>query len=42
VLLCGRTKLAVYEQALSANPLDMPIAAVLQQTKVPVAIYWAP
>jgi 6-phosphogluconolactonase len=42
VLLCGRTKLAVYEQALAADPLEMPVAALLTQSKVPVAVYWAP
>ena len=43
LLITGDEKLAVYQQAL-ANPDVMltPVSAVLQQTTVPVHIYWAP
>jgi 6-phosphogluconolactonase len=42
LLICGRTKLHVYEQALKSAPVDMPVAAVLHQGHVPVSVYWAP
>jgi 6-phosphogluconolactonase len=42
VLISGRTKLAVYEQAMTARPTDMPVAALLQQSTVPITVYWAP
>ncbi len=42
VLIHGRTKQAVYEEACTAAPLVMPIAAILQQTRVPVSVHWAP
>jgi 6-phosphogluconolactonase len=42
LLISGRTKLQVYEQALTAEPVDMPVAAVLRQDIVPVSVYWAP
>ncbi len=42
VLIHGRTKQAVYEAACTAAPLAMPIAAVLQQNRVPVSVHWAP
>lgn len=36
----GSAKLAVFEQARAgANPLRLPIAAVLRQTRVPVTVY---
>lgn len=42
ILICGRTKQAVYDQALRAAPDVMPIAAILQQNKVDVSVFWAP
>ncbi len=43
LLLTGEEKLAVFKQALQPGPIeDMPVRAVLQQTKVPVELYWAP
>jgi 6-phosphogluconolactonase len=35
----GADKLAVIERAKSASPSDLPIAAILRQTKVPVEIH---
>ncbi len=43
LLLTGEEKLAVFRQALQAGPVeDMPVRAILQQTRVPVELYWAP
>ncbi len=42
VLICGRTKQAVYEQATESSPDIMPVAAILQQNKVDVSVFWAP
>jgi 6-phosphogluconolactonase len=42
LLISGRIKLQVYEQALTADPVNMPVAAVLRQDIVPVYVYWAP
>lgn len=36
----GRDKLAVLERARTAEPLDLPIAALLRQSRVPVEIHW--
>ena len=39
----GPAKRAVLEQARErATPQQLPIAAVLQQARVPVDVYWAP
>jgi 6-phosphogluconolactonase len=39
----GAAKRAVLEQAREhVSPVEMPIAAVLQQARVPVDVYWAP
>ncbi len=41
--LCGASKLPVLEQALQKGAEEMmPVRAVLRQSRVPVAIYWAP
>jgi 6-phosphogluconolactonase len=43
LLLTGEEKLAVFKQALQPGTIeDMPVRAVLQQTTVPVELYWAP
>jgi 6-phosphogluconolactonase len=43
ILLTGEEKLAVYRQAMAEGPVeDMPVRAVLRQSKVPVELYWAP
>lgn len=43
LLITGEEKLAVYRQALDqADPRKTPISAVLQQSQVPVHVYWAP
>jgi 6-phosphogluconolactonase len=42
LLICGRTKQAVYEQARVARPEDMPVAAILQQDARNVSVHWAP
>lgn len=43
LLISGTDKLAIYKQALCCSDLEsLPVAAVIQQQKVPVSIYWAP
>ena len=43
LLITGDEKLAVYQQALASPDVMLtPVSAVLQQTTVPVHIYWAP
>lgn len=43
LLITGEEKLAVYKRALvTDDPLQMPIAALLQQSTVAVKVYWAP
>ncbi len=43
LLISGEEKLAVYKQALAGEDVaEMPLRAVLQQTQVPVEVYWAP
>lgn len=43
LLISGSEKLAVLRQAEQAGDVaDMPVRAVLQQTQVPVTVYWAP
>ncbi len=43
LLITGEEKLAVYQRALrNASYNDMPVSAVLQQQRTPVAVYWAP
>lgn len=43
LLITGDEKLAVLRQAQAGTDVnEMPIRAVLQQQKVPVAVYWAP
>lgn len=42
LLITGQDKLDVYRQALAAGEVaDMPVRAVLQQSKTPVHVYWA-
>jgi 6-phosphogluconolactonase len=41
--LCGDSKLPVLEQAMGdGDAEEMPVRAVLRQSKTPVDIYWAP
>ena len=41
LLISGEEKLAVYKEAKSGGDVaDMPLRAVLQQTDVPVEVYW--
>ncbi|NRP36456.1 6-phosphogluconolactonase [Marinobacterium sp. xm-d-579] len=41
--LCGDSKLPVLEQAMGEGDTEeMPVRAVLRQSKTPVDIYWAP
>ncbi len=43
LLITGEQKLAVYRQALESKDVTLtPISALLQQTEVPVNVYWAP
>ena len=43
VLLTGEEKLAVFRTALTDGAVeDMPVRALLRQTKVPAELYWAP
>lgn len=43
LLITGDSKREVYQQALTAKDSRLtPISAVLQQTDVPVHVYWAP
>lgn len=43
LLITGDDKLATYQDAKTAGDVaDMPVRAVLQQTVVPVSVYWAP
>jgi 6-phosphogluconolactonase len=43
MLLAGESKRDVYEQAINGDDAgEMPVRAVLKQTDVPVATYWAP
>jgi 6-phosphogluconolactonase len=43
LLITGEEKLAVYKQALTSKDVTLtPISALLQQTKVPVKVFWAP
>jgi 6-phosphogluconolactonase len=43
LLITGAEKLDVYRQALKQTEVNKtPISAVLQQTDVPVHVYWAP
>ncbi len=41
--LCGDSKLSVLTQAQQVGPVEtMPVRAILNQLRAPVAIYWAP
>lgn len=41
LLISGEEKLAVYKEAKAGGEVaDMPLRAILQQTKVPVEVYW--
>lgn len=42
VQIQGASKREVLERAWTASPLELPIAAVLQQNRVPVDVYWTP
>ncbi len=43
LLITGDEKLEIYQQALHTDAhRAMPVSAVLQQQRVPVAVYWAP
>lgn len=44
ILLClfGEEKWRVYQTAREADPRKLPVAALLQQDRVPVAVHWAP
>ena len=43
LLITGDQKRQIYQQALTAHdPRQTPISAVLQQTAIPVHVYWAP
>lgn len=43
LLITGQQKLEVYRKALAQTDHNkMPISAVLQQTKVPLQVFWAP
>jgi len=43
LLITGEEKLAVYKKALTSEDVSLtPISALLQQTKVPVKVFWAP
>ncbi len=43
LLISGAEKRAVYEQAKQAgSETELPVRAVLQQTEVPVEVYWTP
>lgn len=44
LFISGDSKLSIYQQALksTANIMQLPVAAVLQQKQTPVAVYWAP
>ena len=43
LLITGEHKLKVYKDAITqSDVLATPISAVLQQTKVPLKVYWAP
>ncbi len=42
ILIEGDSKREAYARALTAEPKDAPVAALLQQTDVPVEIWWAP
>lgn len=43
LLITGEEKLAVYQAAKDAeSAFDCPVSAVLQQSEIPVVVYWAP
>ena len=43
LLITGREKLTTYRQALQeTDHSKMPVSALLQQTKVPIQVFWAP
>jgi 6-phosphogluconolactonase len=43
LLITGEEKLAVYKKALTSTDVRLtPISALLQQTRVPVKVFWAP
>lgn len=44
LILClfGERKWQVYQSARTADPVHMPVAAILRQGRVPVAVHWAP
>ena len=43
LLLRGKEKLATYQKAMSGSDVfEMPIRAILQQSKIPVVVNWAP
>ena len=43
LLFFGQEKRAVFEEAAAGGPVaELPIRCVLQQTTVPVQVYWAP
>jgi len=39
--ITGADKKALLERAQGANPMELPIAAVLNQDRVPVSVYWS-
>lgn len=38
----GEGRWQVYQEALTADPTQMPVAAILRQTRTPVSVHWAP
>jgi 6-phosphogluconolactonase len=43
ILIRGKPKLAAYQRALSGSDIaEMPVRAVLNQSKTPVRVFWAP
>lgn len=43
LLLTGEEKLVTFREAMTEGPIeDMPIRALLRQSKVPFELYWAP
>lgn len=43
LLISGEEKLATYREALAGDDVSaMPVRAILQQTNIPVSVFWAP
>jgi 6-phosphogluconolactonase len=43
ILIEGPAKLATYQAAAGDGPVEeMPVRAVLRQTRVPAEVFWAP